>query len=210
MSDPSPPKDEEQGAGGGGAAASGEATEGDALLTRSTSVPIPSHEPDKNPCLHCLQVVQWAVVINLICILAAQILPLFFMSLPQIGHVQMLLRVYMSLFCLLFILVETRAPIPLLRSPVLTLFLSRGFFYSFFAIVSLEESIALNYRGQIINRGTFYIGWPSLFMELTAYVLFIAGTLYMILGCCCVGKLKEKMEDDLREEINQFRQHSHR
>jgi len=164
-------------------------------------------KPSKNPCLHCLHFIQLVVVLDLLCILAAQILPLFFMTMPQIGRIQMVLRGYMTLFCLVFILVETRVPVPFLKeSTLLTALMSRGFLYTFFGVVSLEESIAVNYRGQQLNQGSFYIGWPALFMEFTAYIICAIGVLYIAMGICCIGQLKRRMEDDLQDQWDDYRQ----
>ena len=49
-------------------------------------------EPHKNPCLHCLHFVEFLVIIILLGVLAAQIVPLFFLSPAQIGRVQTALR----------------------------------------------------------------------------------------------------------------------
>ena len=110
----------------------------------------------------------------------------------------------MSVICLILILVETNVPIPFLKSSVLNAMFSRGFLYTFLGVISLEEAVAVNYRGQQLNRGSLYIGWPALFMDITAFVIIGFGVLYMLLGLCCIGALKRKLEHDHQAQWDEY------
>ena len=69
--------------------------EKDGLMRNNNNVDAAFSEEDKprkNPCLHGLHFVQFLVMITLLTILAAQVLPLFFMSPKEIGRIQMVLR----------------------------------------------------------------------------------------------------------------------
>jgi hypothetical protein len=69
--------------------------------------------------------------------MATQIIPLFFIPLEEVNAGGLVLKFYISIFCVVFILVEYDAPIGFLKeSKVLQNYFSRGFVYSFLGVVS--------------------------------------------------------------------------
>ena len=66
-------------------------------------------------------------VIDSLCLLATQVIPMFIIPLHKLGWINVILKFYISLFCVLFIIIESSAPIPFIRgSKFLRRFFSRG------------------------------------------------------------------------------------
>ena len=116
----------------------------------------------------------------------------------------------MTLFCITFVLVEARTPLPFLQTHLLRNLISRGMLYSFLGLVALDQAVAVNAKSAMVNGstpGSLHLSWQALFMQITAYSLTVMGGIYMVLGILCVGALKSKMEKDLEDEWAYYRKH---
>lgn len=113
---------------------------------------------------------------------------------------------YISIFCIIFVLVEARSPIQFLHSSVLDAYFSRGFLYTFLGVVCLEQSVAVKYRGAALNKAVFTLGWPALFMSVSAYVIIGVGAVYMFFGVLCIGPCKRGMERQYSQRMEAHRQ----
>lgn len=66
----------------------------------------------------------WGVITSLL-LLSSQLIPLFFLTPAEIGLTSMCLKLYLSLFCILFVVVEWDLPVGFLRgSPFLQTYVS--------------------------------------------------------------------------------------
>lgn len=93
------------------------------------------HMPSRNYCLDCFWFIAAISIVASLGLFATQILPLFISPFQEHSFFDIALKVYISLFCILFIIVESDAPIPFIKaSQLLQLYFSRGFLYSFLAL----------------------------------------------------------------------------
>lgn len=165
------------------------------------------HTPGHNPCLWMFHLLEGVTTVVCCCLLVSQVFPFFIMRLRDIGFLVTLLKVYISLFCLLFVLTETGAPVPLLRgSALLQPYLSRGFLYSFLGLICVEEAYSERVKDMMSNsnRDEFHISWAPLFMQVTAWLVLSCGVIYMLLGICCLKRLRDRMQQN---EIDAWRKY---
>jgi len=92
--------------------------------------------------------------------------------------VELGLKFFLSSFGLLTILNELECWGALRESPLLWNFISRGYFYAFIALVSVEENN--------IKPPSLSADLPALlFIECSSWMMFVIGVLYMLFGMCC-------------------------
>ena len=87
--------------------------------------------PTRSCLLHIFYFIESFGIITCCCILVTQVGPLCLgMTIKDIGYVSAILKLYLSLFCILFILVEYDVPISFLQtSKFIQTYFSRGFLY---------------------------------------------------------------------------------
>jgi len=124
------------------------------------------HVPPINPCLWMFHLLQGIGVAAALCLVATQVLPLVLMPreelLTKMGVLAIALKVYISLFCAVFVLVETDLPVPFVRdSTLLQQFFSRGFLYSFLGLICVEEAYSERVREIVSNKDQFHVGWAG-------------------------------------------------
>jgi hypothetical protein len=147
-------------------------------------------------------------VITSLCLLATQILPLFFLTMKQIGVLEMVQKVYVTLFCLLFLLVECDVPVAFLKdASFLQTYFSRGFLYSFLGLSCLEEAYSERIKDMLVHsKDQFHVSWISLFMQVSSWMMLALGILYMLLGMCCLKLLRDKLKDQDKEKWATYRE----
>jgi hypothetical protein len=190
----------------------------DAILKTRPSLLKP-HMPNQNPCLWLFHLLQGVAVISALCLLVTQAIPITLdakTSEPvQMNFLSVALKVYISLFCIIFVLIELNLNIPFLRSSeLLQTFLSRGFIYSFLGLICVEEAYSERVR-DIVSHGKdeFHVGWLAIFMQISSWFMLGVGALYMLLGVFCLrgfrDRLNQKEQDDwkkYREELKVWRE----
>lgn len=83
-----------------------------------------------------MQFIEAFSILSCATLMVTQIFPLFFIPLSEINPGALVLKFYISIFCVVFILVEYDAPIGFLKeSQILQNYFSRGFVYSFLGVV---------------------------------------------------------------------------
>jgi hypothetical protein len=156
------------------------------------------HKPGQNACLWLFHLLEGVTTVVCICLMATQLFPFFMMKLKDIGVLNMFLKAYISLFCLLFILTETNAPVPQVRrSALLQPYATRGFLYSFLGLICVEEAYSERVK-DIVSFGSneFHISWAAIFMEITSWLMLSCGVLYGLLGICCMKRLHDHMKQN--------------
>jgi len=173
---------------------------------KPTAPPMPQ-TPRQNPCLWLFHLIEGIAVIAFLCIVTIQALPLFLTSVRNIGILELGLKAYISFFCLLFIMVELDVPIGWLRdSSLLSIYFSRGFIYSFVGLICLEQSFSERVKDVIYHaKDDFHVAWVPLFMQISSSFVLGIGMLYMLLGTCCLKRLRDSMKRREKEEWKEFR-----
>ena len=103
--------------------------------------------------------------------------------------------------------VEAELPVPFVRnSTLLNAFWSRGFIYSFIGLVCTTEAYSERVDDLMTHSSQrFYIGWGPVFMQVTSWMMFATGAVYMMLGLCCLRGLRDKMKQKEKEDWKQYR-----
>lgn len=162
--------------------------------------------PMKNCVLHFFHWFEGLAIISCLGVLITQILPLVVVSSRDLGFLQVVLRAYVSLFSIAFILVELRVPLGFLKKAhLLQTYFSRGFLYTFLGVVGMEEA----YSGRIEEAVThatdqFHVSWAPLFMQISSWLVFAIGCIYMISGICCLQILRDKLDKDHKEKLKEY------
>lgn len=159
--------------------------------------------PKIDPCLWVFHFIEGITAISAILLFSTQIAPFLFVRAKHLnkdlGFVAIIERLYISVFCILVVITESRVPIPLVRdSQILQQYISRGFLYSFIGIICLEEAHSERVLGLLTDTAGFHILWAALFMEVSAWSMLGMGMLYMALGILCMKILRDRMAE--REE----------
>lgn len=184
-------------------------TETSDTLTKAAIMAKP-HVPSQNPCLWLFHLLQGIGVIVCLCLLTTQILPLVLIPrkeiMDRIGPLAIALKAYISLFCILFMLVESDLPVPFVRSSnLLQRYMSRGFLYSFIGLICVEEANSERVREIVSGKNTFQVGWAAVFMQISSWFMLGIGALYVLMGVCCLKRLKDKMKEKEIEDWRKYR-----
>jgi hypothetical protein len=185
--------------------------------------------PKIDPCLWVFHFIEGLTAISALLLLLTQIAPVVLLkketeNLQQQQHgsnggdnvqhplslTAIVERLYLTIFCLLIIVTESSAPIPIVRdSQILQNYCSRGFLYSFIGIICLEEAYSERVKGLLANVANvegFHIVWAALFMEVSAWLMLAMGMLYMVLGILCLKLLRDRMVEREKKHWKTFRQ----
>jgi hypothetical protein len=171
------------------------------------------HIPRDNPCLWLFHLLSGLTVIVSLCLLATQILPLFFSQEAANNHdvLSLALRAYISLFCILFAVNETEA-LPccgwIRSNALLERFFSRGFLYSFMGLIAVQESDSERIASIVTsqdNHQMFHVQWVAIFMQLSSWFMLAIGVVYMLMGVCCMKRLRDGMKLNEKEAWKQYR-----
>lgn len=164
------------------------------------------HAPGYNPCLYMFHLLEGVTTVICCVMLVTQIFPFFVMKFKSIGVLVTVLKVYISLFCLLFVLTETGAPVPLVRrSALLQPYASRGFLYSFLGLICLEEAYSERVKDMMAYKDQFHISWAPLFMQIASWCMLSCGVVYMLLGICCLKRIRDRLKQNEIEAWKEYR-----
>lgn len=170
------------------------------------------HQPNINICLWMFHLLEGVATVAAMLLLVTQILPLFLIKSREIpvklGILNMALRIYISLFCLIFIMTETGAPIPLIRKSILLQpYLSRGFLYSFLGLICVQEAYSERVK-DIVSHGSeeFHVGWAAIFMEATSWLMLSCGIIYFLMGICCLKRMRDRYQQREIDEWKRYRE----
>jgi hypothetical protein len=163
--------------------------------------------PRRNCLLGMFQSMESFGVLTSLSLMATQIMPIILIPLDEIGVMSLVLKIYVSVFCFLFILVEWDLPILFLRNATfLQAYLSRGFLYSFMGLSCLEEAYSERIQDMVAHaRDRFHVAWFSLFMQVSSWMMLGLGITYMLLGVCCLKRLRDKVVQTDRAQWAAYR-----
>lgn len=113
---------------------------------------------------------------------------------------------YLSCFCITFMLVEAEIPIPFLKdSAIFQNWFSRGFLYSFIALIGMEEAYSSRVEDLVGHANDkFHVSWVPLFMQISSWVMFVTGVLYMLMAVLCLRGMKTKLRASYQERLKEY------
>jgi hypothetical protein len=169
------------------------------------------HRPNQNACLWMFHLLAGISTAAAICLLITQLLPFFlvkFADIPaRIGILSTALKLYISLFCILFVLTETGAPVGFIRnSALLQTYLSRGILYSFLGLICVEEAYSERVKDIVERQDEFHLSWAAIFMEVSSWLFLGTGALYMLLGLCCLKRLRDRLRQNEIDSWKKYRE----
>mmetsp|Transcript_34544 Transcript_34544/g.83755 ORF Transcript_34544/g.83755 Transcript_34544/m.83755 type:complete len:250 (-) Transcript_34544:3159-3908(-) len=164
--------------------------------------------PQKNIILYAFHGIESFAIFCCITLMATQLFPMIFFPASEINTGGIVLKFYISIFCIVFVMVEYDAPVPFLKdSKILQNYFSRGFVYSFLGVSALEEAYSERVQDTVGHQSDeFHVAWLGVFMQVTAWMMFGVGVLYMLLGLCCMKKLRDKLQQNDRQKWREFRE----
>lgn len=140
-----------------------------------------------------------------------QFLPIIGLDKEEITGLQYFVRVYLIIFCVSFILLESRIPLlKRLTFPAHDNWILRGFMYTFIGIIGMEQDVAI--KVEDIASGTTNILGPdygnlfaSLLVAITTWIMVGVGVLYMILGVMCLQQWYERLEKEYQKKVEEWK-----
>ena len=163
--------------------------------------------PRRNCCHGLFIVLNIIAVAACLCMILSEALPLFFIEMKLL---QIILRCYITFFCLIFIVAELELPLPFVgSSQSLHNFISKGFNFTFVAIVGLEQAQADLVEETVKHRNADPMGieWSwfhALFVEIPAYIMLGTGILYMIMGLLCLRPVRDRCREDYARRMEEY------
>ena len=164
--------------------------------------------PHPNFILYAFYWLEGIAILASVCLLATQVLPLLYMTLHEIGILQLCLRIYIGMFCFCFILVEFETPLPFLQaSLLLQTYFSRGFLYTFLGLIGMEEAYSVRVNDMEEHRNEeYHVAWASLFMQVSSWLVVAVGVVYMMCGICCLKVVRDKLKLAYQEKLERYKQ----
>lgn len=164
--------------------------------------------PRPNCLMGIFKFIETVGVVGSLALMTSQVIPLIVIPWDEIGLASLCLKIYVSLFCILFLLVEVDAPVSFLRNAAfLQTYFSRGFLYSFIGLSALEEAYSERVDDMIAHqKDQFHVSWLSLFMQVSSWVMLVLGCIYMLFGLCCLKVLRDKLYRNHKEKWQIYRE----
>mmetsp|Transcript_15924 Transcript_15924/g.22147 ORF Transcript_15924/g.22147 Transcript_15924/m.22147 type:complete len:257 (+) Transcript_15924:117-887(+) len=172
--------------------------------------------PSKPIILRVFNLFETFGVITCLRLLAMQLAPLFFTPLDQFSWLQIWLRCYVSLCCLLFALVEIEVKLPFIQdNNILQSWIGKGFLYLFIGLVGLEEryivlveDIQQQEKAHIRSKHAYdeihVDSWAALAIAGASFFMVILACLYVLLGMCCMRKWRDTMRQEYANALGEY------
>ncbi len=142
------------------------------------------------------RLLKFITAIVAVLLLIAQVISLVY--LPFDG-VELLLKIFLSSFCVMIILNEVEWWGILRASPLLWNWIPRGYLYAFIGLVSVEENNLKPSSGALNTLPIDYTA--ALFIETASWMMFVIGILYISLGLCCCQVYQTKVRENYKERV---------
>ena len=158
------------------------------------NAPLPSSE---RTCSHKLfRLLKLITTLIATLLLIAQVISLVY--LPFDG-VELLLKIFLSSFCVLIIMNELEWWSKLRENSLFWNWITRGYFYAFIGLVSVEENNLKPSSGALETLPVDYTA--ALFIETASWMMFVIGALYLSLGSCCCQLYQTKVRDNYKDRV---------
>eukprot|EP00581_Thalassiosira_minuscula_P016015 CAMPEP_0183722746 /NCGR_PEP_ID=MMETSP0737-20130205/14615_1 /TAXON_ID=385413 /ORGANISM="Thalassiosira miniscula, Strain CCMP1093" /LENGTH=339 /DNA_ID=CAMNT_0025952977 /DNA_START=134 /DNA_END=1153 /DNA_ORIENTATION=- len=172
--------------------------------------------PQKSICHLVFDSVRYLAILASCMMFAMQIVPLIIVG-GESTWLQIAVRCYLAIFCLSFVLTESR--IPILRKLLASHndnWILRGFLYTFIGLIGMEQDLAVKVA-EIAAGTTANVFGPdygtlfaTLFMNITTWVMIAVGALYFLLGLLCLQGWYERLEKDHTEKVKAWKREKKR
>ena len=200
-----------RGGGGGGESSSHSARSSKSKKKKSKQQQQQYDGPKKSIFHLAFDMVRYMAILASCMMLLMQIIPIVILDEGEITGLQYFVRIYLIIFCISFVLLESR--IPLLRGitfPAHNNWILRGFMYTFIGVIGMEQDVAI--KVEDIASGTSNILGPdygtlfaSLSIAITTWIMVGVGILYMILGMMCLQRWYEKLDEEYRNKVTEWK-----
>lgn len=140
----------------------------------------------------------------------SQCVPIAIISLTT---TEIVLRLYIAAYCLMFIVAELELRIPYLwqsNDGFLGSFLPRGFSFTFIAVIGvvqgtadegIEEMKRIRAAPGSMPGSSFFL---ALLIQISSWMLMAAGLIYMLLGAFCLQKKRDQCRLEYQAEVKRF------
>mmetsp|Transcript_14321 Transcript_14321/g.23170 ORF Transcript_14321/g.23170 Transcript_14321/m.23170 type:complete len:343 (+) Transcript_14321:1008-2036(+) len=164
--------------------------------------------PTRGWCLDVFFFIEGCAILTCVSLLATQVLPLILIPISEIEPVTFVLKIYISLFSILFMIVESDLPVPYVHQAIfLQTYSPRGFLYSFLGLTCLQEAYSERVDDMIAHASDkFHVAWFALFLQVSAWSLCILGALYFAMGLFCLKRFRDKLVHEHRAKWSLYRQ----
>mmetsp|Transcript_21165 Transcript_21165/g.45853 ORF Transcript_21165/g.45853 Transcript_21165/m.45853 type:complete len:336 (-) Transcript_21165:109-1116(-) len=166
--------------------------------------------PRKSMCHLMFDGLRYLGILASCMMLVVQVVPLVSrLGVEEGNWLQMAVRIYLIIFCTVFILLELRLPF-LQRFFTGLNWILRGFLYTFIGLIGMEQDLAIKVEG-IASGSSSILGpdyitmFASLFMSLTTCLMISVGTIYMVLGALCMQGWYERLEREHKEKVVEWK-----
>eukprot|EP00804_Cyclotella_cryptica_P011775 CCRYP_011374-RA/>CCRYP_011374-RA protein AED:0.12 eAED:0.12 QI:478/1/1/1/0.5/0.33/3/328/239 len=133
------------------------------------------------------------------------------------------LRIFMSVFALLLLLIEFPDTFPILQMvpstsnntssrnyhPPLTLYnwIPRGIFYIFLSVICFQQEIVVRALDMDEHLSTSSRFFDSIPIVLAAWFMLGTGMMYVLLGLCCLQRVMERVRREEKESWDEYYEH---
>lgn len=124
-----------------------------------------------------------------------------------------IIRVFMSLFALLLLLIEFPDTFPILQAspqnPPLSLYhwIPRGIFYIFLSVICFEQEIVVRALDMDQHYSTSSRFFDTVPIILAAWFMLVTGVMYVLLGMCCLQRVMERVRAEEKESWIEYYEH---
>lgn len=103
-------------------------------------------------------------------------------------------------------IVELEIPIPFIKdSAIFNNWTSRGFLYSFIGLIGMEEAYSSRVEDLVGHASdSFHVAWVPMFMQISSWIMFAIGCMYMVMGICCLVRWRNKLRDGYRQRLEEY------
>ena len=142
------------------------------------------------------RLLKFITILIAVLLMIAQVISLVY--LPFDG-VELILKIFLSSFCVMIILNELEWWGLLRASPLLWNWIPRGYLYAFIGVVSVEENNLKPSSGALNTLPFDYTA--ALFIETASWLMFFIGILYISLGLCCCQVYQAKVRENYKDRV---------
>mmetsp|Transcript_1756 Transcript_1756/g.3850 ORF Transcript_1756/g.3850 Transcript_1756/m.3850 type:complete len:243 (+) Transcript_1756:152-880(+) len=120
--------------------------------------------------------------------------------------VELLLKLFVASFCVMFIMNELETSKILRDSPLLWNWVPRGYFYAFVGVVSVEENNLKPRNASEYSFAALTSSYSSaMFIEVASWMMFVLGVLYIIFGLLFGQRYHNKLREDYNNRVTERR-----
>lgn len=163
--------------------------------------------PHKPMALQFFHSIEFVAIVASLRLAGTQLVPLVVMPIHDLTLINIILRIYITLFCIGVCLIELERPRIILPSPLLQHYLTRGLLYTFLALVAMNDANVSGIQDmQKHEKQLEYVPWTAVFTEMVAWPLFLVGHAYMLMGLCCMNSYRERLSRTYQEEVEEYQE----